>query len=217
MQREREPKDIRSRLDELHKHFPRNRPADPFPDSLWNSVRSGGMRLKDSLYNNEWKEVQPPGMREIYWLAFKEYWASHGNFLPWLIYETEPQPEWTGLFERTRPRLPENGGVFDDLPPRQRAEAEQIFERLCKKWEPYTWDWVDWRRPILAGIARRLAAHPDNRSPEWGKRMRRIKGGKHVQARYRARGWHPLASVRKAWGLTGEPPKPQSTAGRTHI
>lgn len=210
--RERATRQISGRLDGFHRHFPRNGPADPFSNSLWNSVRSGGMRLKDSLYRNEWKDVEP-GMREFYWLAFKEYWASQGNWLPWLIYETQPQPEWIGLFARTRERLTGGAGIFSDLPPRERAQAEQLFERLCKKWAPYAWDLVDWRRPILAGIARRLATHPDNRSPEWGKRMRRIKGGKHVQARYRALGWHPLASVRKAWGLTGAAPRPESKDG----
>jgi hypothetical protein len=37
-------------------------------------------------------------------------------------------------------------------------------------------------------------------------KMRRIKGGKHVQRRYLELGWHPLASVRKARGLTAAYP-----------
>ena len=32
--------------------------------------------------------------------------------------------------------------------------------------------------------------------------------GIHVQRRYREQGWHPLASVRKAWGLTSDRPQP---------
>ena len=55
--------------------------------------------------------------------------------------------------------------------------------------------------PILAGRARDLALRPDRHGSEHGRRMRRIRGGKHVQRRYREQRWHPLASVRKAWGL----------------
>lgn len=147
------------RLDNFHKRFPRNGPADPFPNSLWNNLRSEGIRLKDSLFKNEWRDFDPV-MRELLWREFQQYWVDNGNFLPWLIYETEPQPEWVGLFERTRPRPAGVGRSFDDLPPHQRAEAEQIFEQLCQKWEPYTWDAVDWRRPILAGVARRRRPIP---------------------------------------------------------
>lgn len=94
--------------------------------------------------------------------------------------------------------------LFGDLLPSRRKEAQEIFNRLCHEcW----WDPTGWRRPLLAGVARRLARNPSNRSSEWGKRMRRIKGGKHTQRRYREQGWHPLASVRKAWGLTAERPQ----------
>jgi len=63
-----------------------------------------------------------------------------------------------------------------------------------------------WRKPLLIGIACRLARAPSARPSEWGTRMRRIKGGVHVQRRYKEKGWHPLPSVRKAWGLTAERP-----------
>jgi hypothetical protein len=63
-----------------------------------------------------------------------------------------------------------------------------------------------WLLPILAGRARDLAVRPEAHGSEQGRRMRRIKGGIHVQRRYREQGWHPLPSVRKAWGLIANRP-----------
>ena len=117
------------------------------------------------------------------------------------------------MFERKRARRPKGSALFDDLPPVERAEAQATFKALCHEWswrvrngEARSASPSSWRRPLLAGAARRLARNPSQRSSEWGKRMRRIKGGKHTQAHYREQGWHPLASVRKAWGLPADRP-----------
>jgi hypothetical protein len=138
----------------------------------------------------------PEGMREMQWRMYKAECGAEGNWLPRLMYLLEPRREV--IFQRKRPRLPKGSPLFDDLPLDQRARAQAIFDRLCDQSNRSV---SDWHRPILAGIARRLVLNPYNCSAAWGKKMRRIKGGKHVQQRYREQGWHPLASVRKAWGL----------------
>src|SRR5262249_6560853 len=108
------------------------------------------------------------------------------------------------------------GCLFDDLALETRAEAERLYSQFCERWEGHVGSETerkspqfDWRKPLLVAAARRMARDPYTRSPDWGRQMRRIKGGKHVQQRYRKQGWHPLASVRKAWGLTSD--RPQTT------
>jgi hypothetical protein len=76
-----------------------------------------------------------------------------------------------------------------DLIPRLIAELEP----LCRRWEP---DLPPWRRAILAGRARRLTLHPPD--SEWGKRMRRTKGGVRCQQKYREHGSHALAAFNQA-------------------
>jgi hypothetical protein len=205
-----EPGVILSRIDEFLKHFPPDGPSVPFPNRAWESLRFQGKRLKDSVCGDPANETFP-GAREMFWQQYKQHCAAQGDWLQWLTYCMEPQ--WAGMFERRRPRRPKGSALFDDLPPTERAEAQAIFKVLSDEWS-----WrvrtgkarsaapSNWRRPLLAGAARRLARNPSQRSSEWGKRMRRIKGGKHTQARYREQGWHPLASVRKAWGLTAGRP-----------
>ena len=112
------------------------------------------------------------------------------------------------------PRHPRPAGsaLFDDIPsPISRDRAERIYAELRER-HSLRLASCPWLLPILAGRARDLALHPDAHGSERGRRMRRIKGGKHVQRHYREQGWHPLASVRKAWGLAAERPGHSSAA-----
>lgn len=209
--------DIAARVDEFLKRFPNGAAAAPFPNRSWENLRYQGLRFKDFLFDGLFKDFLP-GMREMLWRSFKAQCAADGNWLPWLIHSMEPQS--IGMFKRNRQRHSAGHPLFDDLPPAQRAEAEEIYKRLHDDWswrvrtgaaQPDTPS--NWRKPLLAGVARRLVSNPANRTSAWGKRMRRIKGGKHTQRRYREQGWHPLPSVRKAWGLTAE--RPQGESGST--
>jgi hypothetical protein len=209
--RKNEPADIRTRIDEFLKHFPTDGAPIHFPKRSWESLKYQGVPFEDYFFSGPLKDTLP-GMREVLWQGFKAQCAAAGNWLPWLIYSTEPQR--TGMFERKRPRRPKGSALFDDLAPTERAEAQAIFKAMCDEWswsvrlgEARSAGPSNWRKPLLAGAARRLACNPSQRSSEWGKRMRRIKGGKHTQRRYREQGWHPLASVRKAWGLIGDRPQ----------
>lgn len=204
------PNDLLARFDELLKRFPPE--ADPlyFPARSWERLRYQGMLLKDYVVKDLPIDIPFASLaRETLWHAFKSHCAAAGNRLPWLIYYLEPQRP--GMFERKCPRRQKGELLFDDLPPAERAEAQETFDKL---WQEWSWrvrigtaPSGTWRKPILVGVARRLARNPSNRSSEWGRRLRRIKGGKHAQQRYKERGWHPLASVRKAWGLRAEQPK----------
>jgi len=184
--------------------------VDQFPPWLWDKLRHNGVRVKDLVVGHLPNDSRPARRaREWEWGLFK---YSCPNWFPWYIYITERQ--YSGLFERTRQRRPSGSPLFDDLSRDVRADAEQLFDQFCEHWvgrEGFeavpTIPQPDWRKPLLAGAARRLARDPSNRSPEWGRQMLRIKVGKHVQQRYREQGWHPLASVRKAWGLTSDRPQ----------
>jgi hypothetical protein len=193
--RKNEPMDIRACIDEFSKRFPATSAPVPFPKRSWESLRYQGIPYKDYLFGDLLKEMSP-GMRELLWQGFKARCAAEGNWLPWLIYCLEPQ--WTRMFKRMRPRRPTGSQLFDDLPAPERAKAQGIFEPLCDQcW----WESTGWRKPLLASVAHRLARDPHNRSSEWGKRMRCVKGGKHAQRRYREQGWHPLP-----WGLNSDRP-----------
>jgi len=120
----------------------------------------------------------------------------------WVIYAKERQH--TGLFARRGKRKPK-GRLFDELGPETQTEAERLYKRFCERWQGHVASEAepksrqrDWSKPLLVAAARRMARDPYTRSSEWGRKMRRIKGGKHVQQRYRYQGWHPLPSVRKA-------------------
>lgn len=209
--RESEPTDISAQLAGFLKLFPPEGASVSFSNRQWERLWYQGQPLREYLFSGLYKDF-PRATQESQWEGFKAQCATRGNWLPWLIFCIEPQPQFTGLFKRGRPRRPKGSNIFDDLPPAQQAEAQKIFKRLCDDWlwrareGTARFDKSNWRKPLLAGAARRLSQNPQNRSSEWGKRMRRIKGGKHAQRRYRERGWHPLPSVRKAWGLTGEAP-----------
>jgi len=192
----------------LAKEFPPAKDGRPFRDSSWRWLRHNGMFMKDFIAKDfPWDPASgiPKGIwemqREGQWQAYKAWCAAQGNWLPEILYSMEPQ--WTGMFKRERQRRPRGSPLFEDLPPDQQATARAIFDRLSDHPPPVR---RDWRRPIRAGVARRLARNPQNCTSEWGKRMRRTKGGIHTQRHFRAKGWHPLASVRKAWGLPEERP-----------
>lgn len=167
------------------------------PDKIWDRLRFRGVRLRDEVTKNT-----PQEMRERVWRMFKVICAEQGNWLPWVIYHIKPQ--FSGVFERRRSRRTKGSDPFDDLPPIQRARAQEIFKRLCNKWRL---DLPHWRRAILVGVAPRLARHPSSCSSDWGRRMRRIKGGVHSRRRYQQEGWHPLPAVRKKRGV-GAYPRP---------
>jgi hypothetical protein len=170
-----------------------NSPA--LTEKVWNRLRHDGRLVRDEVTTD-----LPPMLRPRAWQQFKE--------LPMacracqLIALLEPQKA-VGLYRRER-RGTADAGLFDDIPQlAQREKAKEIYAELCDRHSERLAT-CPWLRPVLAGRARWLATNPGARDSEWGKRMRRRKGGKHTQRRYQDDGWHPLASVRKARGLAGE-------------
>ena len=163
---------------------------------IWNRLRRGERLLRDEVTAG-----LPPMLRAAAWQQFQQLpMAQYAGRLLLLL-----DPPSAGLYPR-HPR-PAGSTLFDDIPsPIARDETERIYAELRER-HSLRLASCPWLLPILAGRARDLALHPDAHGSERGRRMRRIKGGKHVQRRYRERGWHPLASVRKAWGLTGEAPQ----------
>lgn len=175
-------------------------PEPPGPiltGKVWNRLR-----LKGQLVRDEVTSGLPPMLRGIAWRKFREIPIARCACL--LLSLLEPQED-PGLYRRNT-RRPVGADLFDDIPsPAERDSAKEIYDKLCDR-HSYRLAVSPWLRPVLAGRARWLAAHPDTRDSAWGRKMRRIKGGKHTQRRFREQGWHPLASVRKAWGLTGAVP-----------
>jgi hypothetical protein len=145
----------------------------------------------------------PPELRPEFWRQFMR--MPMANCACQLLSLLEPlgNPRDAGLYRR-RSRCPAGTGMFDDIPcSAERATAKEIYAKLCERHSERLAS-CRWLRPVLAGRARRLATDSGTRSSEWGRKMRRIKGGKHVQRRYREIGWHPLPSVRKANGWPAE-------------
>lgn len=162
----------------------------------WNRVRRAGRLLRDEVTGD-----LPPMLRGLAWQQFQQLPLARAACR--LMQLLEPPHSDVGLYRR-RTRRPADAGLFDDIPSLdQRATAMKIYSELCARHAVRLPSSL-WLLPILAGRARDLALHPDAHGSERGRRMRRIKGGKHVQRRYREKGWHPLASVRKAWGLSAE-------------
>lgn len=149
-------------------------------DRFWDRLRYHGTPVKDHLLR-DLPDNAPQSFRDSAWRSFKQHCAAQGNILPLLIYQTEPQDSGQGMFRR-RARRPRESDPFEELPPLQRAKAVEKFSELCQKWSG---NLPSWRRAILAGVARRLALHPPD--SEWGRRMRRIKGGVHCQRKYPSR------------------------------
>jgi hypothetical protein len=173
--------------------------APVLTEKAWNRLRHNGKLVRDEVTSH-----LPPMMRPLAWEQFKQVpmarWACS------LIQLLEPQPADAGLYRR-RTRHPASADLFDDIPSvKQRLKAERIYAKLCDR-HAERLPSSPWLLPILVGRARDLALRPEAHGSERGKRMRRIKGGIHVQRRYREQGWHPLASVRKAWGLTSDRPQ----------
>jgi hypothetical protein len=169
------------------------------PQKAWNTLRHGGRLVREEV-----TDPLPSVLHPLAWQQFQQ--MPLAGCACWLLQQLEPP---TGMYRRGT-RRPADAGLFDDIPsPAERDEAEKIYAELCERYSSRLAS-AAWLRPILAGRARWLAAHPDTRSSAWGRRMRRRKGGKHTQQRYREQGWHPLASVRKAWGLTAKGPQTDS-------
>jgi hypothetical protein len=167
-------------------------------EKVWNRLRHNGKLVRDEVTSH-----LPPLLRSVVWQEFQQMPMARWACSLMLLLEL-PQP--CGLYRR-RIRRPANAGMFDDIPSlTQRAAAEKIYAELCERHADRLLS-CPWLLPILAGRARDLALRPEAHGSERGRRMRRIKGGKHAQRRYREQGWHPLASVRKAWGLTADRPQ----------
>ncbi len=173
------------------------KPGGPvLTEKVWNRLRHNGWLVRDEVTGR-----LPPMMRPLAWQAFQQ--MPMARCACWLMLHLEPQQ--AGLYRR-RTRRPAGAGLFDNIPsPIERERAERIYAELCERHCGRLAS-CPWLRPVLAGRARWLATHPDARGSAWGRRMRRRKAGKHTQRRYREQGWHPLPSVRKAWGLTAERP-----------
>ena len=168
-------------------------------EKLWKRLRHNGRLVRDEVTGH-----LPPMVRPLAWQQFQQ--MPLARFACSLIQLLEPQRADAGLYDR-HPRRPAGTGLFDDIPSLgQRAKAERSYAQLCQRHSDRLPS-CPWLLPILAGRARDLALRPNVHGSEQGRRMRRIKGGIHVQRRYREQGWHPLQSVRKAWGLTANRPQ----------
>jgi hypothetical protein len=168
-------------------------------EKAWNRLRHNGKLVRDDVTGE-----LPPVLRPLAWQQFQQMpmarWACS------LIQLLEPQQVVAGFYKR-RSRRPADADLFDDIQSlSQRLKAERAYTELCDR-HAERLPSSPWLRPILAGRARDLALRPEAHGSEHGRRMRRVKGGIHVQRRYREQGWHPLPSVRKAWGLSGDRPQ----------
>jgi hypothetical protein len=173
--------------------------APVLTEKAWNRLRHNGKLVRDEVTG-----ALPPTLRPLVWQEFRQ--MPMAQLACSLIQLIEPQLADAGLYHR-RTRRPAGSSAFDDIPSlSQRFKAERIYSGLCDR-HAERLPSSPWLLPILAGRARDLALRPEAHGSERGRRMRRIKGGIHVQRRYREQGWHPLASVRKAWGLTADRPR----------
>ena len=165
----------------------------PIDHRTWERLQLRGIPVKLHVIG-DLPSPTAPLMADQVWQSYQQQCAEDGNVIPRLIAELEPQNP--GMFQRRRPRRPKGSDPFSDLPPAKRLRAEEEFARLCRRWEP---DLPPWRRAVLVGIARQLTLQP--RGSEWGKRMRRTKGGVHCQRKYANQGGHALAAFNQA--MTG--------------
>jgi hypothetical protein len=175
----------------------RAEPGDPvLTEKVWNRLRHGDRLVRDEVIGE-----LPPILAPLAWQQFQQ--LPMAQCASRLLALLEPPP--ASLYLRRPSRR--GSGPFDDISsPIERGRAERIYAELRERHSSRLAS-CPWLLPILAGRARDLALRPDAHGSGRGRRMRRIKGGKHVQRRYREQGWHPLPSVRKAWGLTGDPPR----------
>ncbi len=128
-----------------------------FSGRAWERLRYKGMKLRDWLVQSRPESHRPPTriIADLEWSAFKKFCAADGNWLPWLAFHLEPQ--YTGMFERKRPRRPKGTDPFEDMLEPFQSKARIIFARLCKRW---AWSLSSSRKAILVGRARWLATHP---------------------------------------------------------
>lgn len=178
----------------------RTEPGVALTDKAWNRLRHNGRLVHDEITGQ-----LPPVLRPLAWQAFQQMPLARSAC--WLVSQLEPQQSGQpGLYRRRR-RRPAGAGLFDDIPQQvQRHKAKEIYAELCDRHAERLAS-CPWLRPVLAGRARWMATNRDARDSEWGKQMRRRKGGKHTQRRYREESRHPLPAVRRAWGLREEEPK----------
>lgn len=162
-----------------------------------------GVRHNGQLVRDEVTASLPPMLRAVAWHQFQQMPIARWACL--LLSLLEP-PDDAGLYRRRSRRSTASSGSFDDIPLlAERDKAKEVYAELCGR-HSQRLDSCRWLRPVLAGRARWLATHPEAHGSAWGRQMRRQKGGKHTQQRYREQGWHPLPSVRKAWGLSATRP-----------
>jgi len=91
-------------------------------------------------------------------------------------------------FQKSRGREP-----FADLPFELRVIATMRLERFIeRRWNAYGFV-APWLYGIYCGQAKRLVLNPP--TPEWGRRLRAIRGGKAVQRKYKQEGRHPTAKA----------------------
>ena len=100
-------------------------------------------------------------------------------------------------FQKSRGREP-----FADLPPDLRRVAWDWVEHLIRR-RIAEYGFVEpWLYGIYYGQAKRLTQNPP--TPEWGRHMRSIRGGKAVQRKYKQEGRHPTAKATAARKLIRE-------------
>jgi hypothetical protein len=178
-------------------------PSGPaLTEKLWNRLRHKGELVCDEVTGR-----LPAVLRPLAWQEFRQMpLACHAC---WLLSQLGPEQSRQPELYRRQKRRPAGAGLFDDiLQPDRGDKAKRIYVELCERHNERLAS-CPWLRPVLAGRARWMATHPA-RGSTWGRQMRRRKGGKHTQQRYREEGRHPLPTVRKSWGL----PERQPPSGR---
>ena len=100
-------------------------------------------------------------------------------------------------FQKPRGREP-----FADLPFELRVIATMWLERFIERRLNEYGFVAPWLYGIYCGQAKRLALNPP--TPEWGRRLRAIRGGKAVQRKYKQEGRHPTAKATAARKLIRE-------------
>jgi hypothetical protein len=168
-------------------------------DKALSRVRCTEQQIRDAVTGSV-----PPELRPEFWRQFMR--MPMANCACQLLSLMEPDNTREAGLYRRKCRRPAGTDLFDDIPLAERARAKEIYAKLCERHSERLPS-CRWLRPVLAGRARWLATHPDGHGSEWGRKMLRIKGGKHAQQRYRELGWSPLASVRKANGWPAERPQ----------